>query len=459
MARITGFVICFVIVLSFAILCFFLESGLKIPEITGVSAFVFIISAAAVYLAEKKGLMLSVPMIIGVSVIIRLILFCSDPVLSDDINRYELDGKMLSSGTNPYSVPPAKAAGIHPWIRGIAAKVNHPELVTIYPPAAQLVFAAGSYAGGQYGIRLLLIILDSASIIMMIRIAAAYGIPLFRVILYAWNPLVVMETASSGHIDSAAVFFLVSAIYILRPGQVKNDASRSHQSGCIRYIAAGATLAFSFLIKLLPVIFLPVFLIRAGVRKSVLMISGFSAAFFILVVPFMPDILNGLKTLDVYARNWEFSGFVFRELRQLTGSGDSARMIIMTVFALSAIAVYGRAFMGKVSGKNEEDYFFSTIYSLCLLHLLLTPTLHPWYALYLASVLPFFSGVSGICMTFAVLLSYRVLIAFRITGVWTESDLVAILIFLSPIIAMCLNFMIRAIFCQNLSYKHRKQTS
>lgn len=454
-----GFLVSFVILVSFSLLLFCMKSDLRIPEITGISAFIFIIAAVSVFLSEIKKIKIPVFLIFSVSVIIRLVFLYSEPSLSDDIHRYVFDGKILVSGINPYSDSPLRAADLYPEMKNLASRVNHPDLVTIYPPAAQLVFAAGAFIGGMNGIRLLLILIDSAAILLMIRIALKSDIPSSRIILYAWNPLIVMETASSGHIDSAAVFFLISSIKILTAFAPEKESRRIYSASALRLFAAGASFAFSFLIKLLPLMFLPVFLIYSGYKKSMIFISGFITAAFLLVVPFLPDIQNCLKTMDVYARNWEFSGYIFRELRQMTGNGNMARIVIMAVFAFFALGIYGQAFQKKTSNGFDAKSFFRSIYSLCLVYLLLTPTLHPWYAVYLASMLPFVPGVAGICMTFAVLLSYRVLIPYRVTGQWTESDLVAMLIFSAPVVASSANFLMKAIFYRNSACKHRKLTS
>jgi hypothetical protein len=50
------------------------------------------------------------------------------------------------------------------------------------------------------------------------------------------------------------------------------------------------------------------------------------------------------------------------------------------------------------------------LYAVTIVFLFLTPTLYPWYALYLVSFLPFTAGAAGLILTWSVFLSYRVLI-------------------------------------------------
>ena len=80
----------------------------------------------------------------------RILLFPAAPFLSDDYFRYLWDGIVQLKGLKPYSFAPSDPAlaGIDDALR---ARVNHPEVRTIYPPLAQLVFlvtakvSAGSY--------------------------------------------------------------------------------------------------------------------------------------------------------------------------------------------------------------------------------------------------------------------------------------------------------------------------
>ena len=72
----------------------------------------------------------------------RLLCAASPPVLSDDLYRYVWDGRVQAAGINPYLHAPAAGAlhalrdtEVHP-------RVNHPDVRTIYPPLAQILFVA-----------------------------------------------------------------------------------------------------------------------------------------------------------------------------------------------------------------------------------------------------------------------------------------------------------------------------
>ena len=68
---------------------------------------------------------------------------------------------------------------------------------------------------------------------------------------------------------------------------------------------------------------------------------AFLTAVSAMILLFRPEVANSFHTLSVYAANWEFSGFVFRLLRSLTGSGRIAREVIgNNVFQLFQICLY-----------------------------------------------------------------------------------------------------------------------
>ncbi len=77
--------------------------------------------------------------------------------------------------------------------------------------------------------------------------------------------------------------------------------------------------------------------------------------------------------------------------------------------------------------------------------LFFTPTLHPWYGLYLVAFLPFAAGPAGFVLSWSILLSYRVLILYGLTGDWVENDWVAFLILCAPVSAIATGMIVRSI--------------
>jgi len=345
------------------------------------------------------------------------------PQLSDDMFRYMWDGSQLAQGNNPYVHAPDTApapAGLEE-LRG---DINHSHLVTIYPPAAQLVFAvAAQFGNTTTDFKVFLVFLDILLCAVLLSALRALNQPLTLAILYAWNPLPVLEIAGSGHIDGAAVFFLLSAMLLLVVSRVKQ-----HNSGLV-IPAAAVLFAFSVLIKLFPLVFIPALLLlsREYWRRFLIV---FTAASILLCVPFLPDLLNAYGTLDLYLRTWEFAGFAFKVLRDVS-SGAFARATLAVSFLFLCALIYLRLWRSP-----SPSLAFHACFQVAFCFLLLTTTLHPWYALYLVAFLPLSGALApGMVFSWVVLLAYQVQISYAISGAWQERSWVAAVIFTAPLCA------------------------
>ena len=179
-------------------------------------------------------------------------------------------------------------------------------------------------------------------------------------------------------------------------------------------------------------------------------LCGAIAGGFFLTVPYLPELANGLTTLGIYLHDWEFSGFLFRSLRRVLSSGTEARLLLAGILAFVAVLLYGRLRnrLKQADCATLPDTrlpVITTFYAAVLAFLLLTPTLHPWYALYLAVLLPFAAGPGGLVFSWSVLLSYRVLIQYALLGQWVEDDLLPALIWLAPATAFIISALARAL--------------
>ena len=120
-----------------------------------------------------------------------------EPLLSGDVYRYLSDGRVLASGGNPYAYTPTDP------------RINHREIRSIYPPHAEILFAA---VHTLLGWRLLIIAADIAAILLLRRHGAALA--------YATCPLVIFEGTWSGHVDLIAGVVLGFALVWSRsPGR------------------------------------------------------------------------------------------------------------------------------------------------------------------------------------------------------------------------------------------------
>jgi len=411
------------------------ELRLAVPLLIGVTSVLLALMLFGLYFAGRARRHWSAPVILTVALVLRLMFLFSPAQLSDDSYRYLWDGSNLLRGVNPYSAAPS-ALTPPPDLKTVHAGINHPGYVTIYPPAAQLIFAGGAALGGTVtGLKAFLLLFDLGLCALLILLLKQLEMPAGLAVLYAWNPLPVLEIAGSGHVDGAGLTLLMGSICLLmmerrgRPGRVP---------GPWLIPCSGALLACACLVKLFPLVLTPVLFLLVPAARRRAFLAGFLVTLAALILPFLPQLTNALSSLNAYARNWEFAGFAFNTLRALTGSGAIARLLLSCGFLLTVAAITLRLAARLKHGASPAEggrLAVEACYAIALALLLLTPTLQPWYALCLAAFLPFCAGPAGLVLCWSVFLTYQVQIPYFILGEWIENPLVTAAVFLAPVAA------------------------
>ncbi|WP_139786760.1 hypothetical protein [Desulfamplus magnetovallimortis] len=182
----------------------------------------------------------------------------------------------------------------------------------------------------------------------------------------------------------------------------------------------------------------------------------------LLNISFCPDIANSFITLNQYIQNWEFSGFIFKVLRNYiqnytSSSGSITRSIILILFTLLYSIVFFQFLKNKVLQDKNKDSGFNVLtdalFKIALIWTITTPTLYPWYALYLVALIPFnlkaHLNTTGTVLSWSLILSYKVLILYKITGEWAEmQDIITPLMIIgAPLAALILKT--RSVFAVN----------
>ncbi len=303
------------------------------------------------------------------ALIFRLILILLPPSLSDDAYRYVWDGLVQVNGFNPYQYTPEDPALDAFHDDPIYENLNSKSYYTVYPPVSQGIFFFGAlfYDNGwlysYYVIKLVLVLLELCAVFLLARLVEARW-----AMLYAWNPLVLLETAGQAHTESVMLLFLLLTVYLARKG---------------RGGWAAAMLAVAGWVKLYPFILLP-FLWRRFQWRAV---WPSAVVIALLAVPFAaPYVLPNVRSsLDLYTRLFEFNAGLYYSVKELfflvfgpdaTG-GDWSKQIgpaFRVLFLVGLPVVYVldawyrwplvRAFMVAIG-------FF----------LLMATTVHPWYLL------------------------------------------------------------------------------
>ncbi len=217
--------------------------------ILGVSLAVYLVAAAVV--VRGAGCRNAVWVVVMVAVAMRAPVLLAPPFLSSDVFRYVWDGRVQAAGINPYRYVPAdpaladlRDAAVYPNI----ARADYAR--TIYPPAAQLIFASvGQVWSSVTGVKAVMVGFELLAVLCLVRLLDMAGLPPERVLIYAWNPLPVWAFAGNGHVDAAAIG-LVAAALLLRARR--------------RDGLTGVVLGLATLVKFLPAVIAPALWRRGG---------------------------------------------------------------------------------------------------------------------------------------------------------------------------------------------------
>ncbi|MDQ2662539.1 MAG: glycosyltransferase 87 family protein [Candidatus Eremiobacteraeota bacterium] len=200
----------------------------------------FVAGAAIAFRSQARRS--SALIVVTFAVLFRAVAVVAVPFASTDIYRYVWDGRVISAGINPYSYRPAD-----PHLRALRDASVYPNINrkatarTIYPPVAEGVFYLATRFGGVTAMKVTMTCFDIAAGLLLMRLLYLSGIPVQRILLYAWHPLIVWEFAGNGHVDAIAVAFIAAAVLAYRYD---------------RALLVGAALAAATLVKFLPALLL-----------------------------------------------------------------------------------------------------------------------------------------------------------------------------------------------------------
>ncbi len=347
--------------------------------------------------------------IVGLACLFRLTFVFAAPALSDDLPRYLWDGRVTLGGGNPYVAFPASPAGAARRDADIGP-FDHKEVPTVYPPAAQLLFAAGASLGpGLYGIKILVVLLDLLVIAVLRALLRERGRPGIRVLIYAWNPLAVTEAAWSGHIEPAGTLLvLLAAVWIIQKREARATLA----------LAAGG------LVKILPLLLIAPLLRRIRARHLPIVPVAVALAYW----PFRAAGRLLFAGLCEYAGRWLGNESLFgivhaaiawmnptpalkaaiacvrRDVPHTAGLDRLYGLVDPIDLAKGACALAALGFAAWLVRRDIGP--LRGLYWMTGALLLLSPTAHPWYFLWILPWLCLFPSRPWILMSGLVVLAY-----------------------------------------------------
>jgi alpha-1,6-mannosyltransferase len=356
--------------------------------------------------------------IFALGIAFRAVLVFSEPRLSDDMYRYVWEGRIQANGFSPYLTPPDAPDLVHLRDQAIWPLINRKTYVTVYPPAAELIFAA-LWRIWPDSVRWFQIVMASADVLagaLLAVLLRALGQPVQRVLIYLWSPLVIFETAHSAHVDTLALPLLAGA-WLMR---VKGRDGWT-----------GALLGAATALKLYPALLLPA-LWRprddAGrSRPAWLMPLTFVVTVGATYAPYLARGTFALAYLPTYLAEIGNMSLAYPIIQLTQALGGRPEWVVHGLIAITQ-GLIGLTWIARPAADAKQAL------RRCLwpagAYLLLTPLLHPWYLLWLVPLLALFlqpgnmwglrfEALTGwFLFTGSVVLSYTFYIALK-TVVWT----------------------------------------
>ena len=344
----------------------------------------------------------------------RAIFILAIPNLSQDFYRFIWDGRMILEGFNPYlykpesfisniEFPVVQTQELYAGMGSLSA--SH---FTNYPPLNQFCFVIASLFSGKS-------ILGSAVVLRLIIIAADFGaiyfgkklleklkLPAHNIFWYILNPFIIIELTGNLHFEGVMIFFLLWCLYLLYSGKWK---------------LAAVVFAFSVSIKLIPLLFLPLFYQwftkrDASTSLSMTKLIGFYlnviATTIILFLPFYSSqfITNYAETVGLWFHNFEFNGslyYIAREVGYLFRGYNEIAIIGTYTAIIVFLFVVIIAFLRKNTSMTQ--LITAMLFALSFYYFTAT-TVHPWYVATLLILSIFTKYKFPLVWSFVIILSY-----------------------------------------------------
>ncbi|MBI3292750.1 MAG: hypothetical protein HYZ73_08095 [Elusimicrobia bacterium] len=342
--------------------------------------------------------------ILAVAGLCRGALCFSPPSLSDDIYRYLWEGRVQLAGFNPYESPPNDPA--LSFLRNEHyTGINNKHVRSIYPPAMQGLYRLAAWLSPTiFSQKFLFLIGDVAVLGLLLLMLPVWGRDPRWITVYAWNPLVLVEFAGSGHNDSWGIFWLLLGVWLWQ--------RRRFTAGATVAMAIGTLTKWIPLFTLLPLTVWK----RRGIspQPPERHLQGSSLLLFCVVIglgwlPFLGASRWLLQGSFHYGTHWTFNAGLFDLAQRVLVNGALTKTILGIELLLSGVWL--------VIHRQERGLLW---YAFVMLGagLLCSPVVHPWYVVWIIPFLCFYPRPGWILFSGLVVLSYVVLLRYDLTKTW-----------------------------------------
>ncbi len=320
-----------------------------------------------------------------------------------DMVRYLWDGRVQTLGYNPYLVVPAdpamRATHTDETLRMPSLRAHTP-----YPPGAQLFFRlVVSIHDSTRAMKVALVACDLLTMAVLWRWLVLTGRSEWLVLAYAWNPLVVLEVAHSGHMDALGALWITASAYWL--------ARRRTALASIAFVLAVAT-------KLLPIVLLPLYWKRVRLRDAL----AAGALLAILYLTFTGGDILPFGAVPNVVANIRFNGPLFRSIARFS-SPQAAAVVAVGIGML--VAAWAR---WRLDASHPAAWAWPMAIALAC-----APVIYPWYLLYLTPFLFVRATLPLTAWTLSAIPAYIVWQIARNGGQWVVPPAVMVIEYAIPV--------------------------
>ncbi|GAB5565530.1 MAG: hypothetical protein Wins2KO_25930 [Winogradskyella sp.] len=354
------------------------------------------------------------------SIVFRLLFLFAMPNLSQDFFRFIWDGRMILEGFNPYlytpdsfiqngNLPISQAQELYDGMGALSS--SH---FTNYPPINQLCFVLGNLFPGNsilssvIGMRLIIISADIGTLYFGKKLLERLKLPSNRIFWYMLNPFIIIELTGNLHFEGVMIFFLVWALYLLHNNKWK---------------CAAVVFAFSISVKLIPLMFLPLFFwwfikikhegsmevsTTAGIIKLITFYVIIGLVILVLFLPFFSTefINNYSKTVGLWFGDFEFNASIYYIARAIgySISGYNEIATITRIFPIVSLLIIISFSFFKTN--NSIPKLTTSMLLAFTCYLFLSTTVHPWYISTLVILCVFSRYKFPLVWSIVIVLSY-----------------------------------------------------
>jgi hypothetical protein len=198
------------------------------------------------------------------------------------------------------------------------------------------------------------------------------------VLAYAWNPVLAIEVAGTGHVDIVGTLLLLVSFAAL-----------------LRRWRAVAAVAFGLAIgvKFLPIVLAPLYWRRLRIRDGLLAVSAFG----LLYLPFLERGRLPIGSLGVYLHSFRFNDPLFAMLERVLTPRFAVALAVLVGFVTTI-------WLRKKSAACSSGAFAWPMAA----SLFFAPVVYPWYLLWLLPFLRSGSTLPIIIWTVSIIPIYYV---------------------------------------------------